>query len=81
MTIFLTNYSYDYIDSMFVGIVLPIQDLSQVLMERSTVMNSVLGSGERLDQLELSESQRDQHRALHSLTQILYTHLQQVSIV
>ncbi|CAB3249536.1 unnamed protein product [Arctia plantaginis] len=53
-------------------------DLSQVLMERSTVMNSVLGSGDRLEQIELTEVQKAQHKALHSLTQILYTHLQRI---
>lgn len=48
-------------------------------MERSTVMNSVLGNGDRQEQVELTEVQKAQHKALHSLTQILYTHLQRVS--
>ncbi|XP_075983075.1 integrator complex subunit 1 [Anticarsia gemmatalis] len=55
-------------------------DLSQVLMERSTVMNSVLGSGERVEQ-ELGDLQRAQHKALHALTFILYTHLQKARAV
>ncbi|CAD0204094.1 unnamed protein product [Chrysodeixis includens] len=51
-------------------------DLSQVIMERSTVMNSVLGTGERAD--EMLEPQLAQHRALHALTQIMYDYLQKV---
>ncbi|XP_013170475.1 PREDICTED: integrator complex subunit 1 [Papilio xuthus] len=54
-------------------------DLSQVLMERTTVTHCVLppvesreAGGARDDRL------RDQHRALHSLTRILHAHLRQL---
>ncbi|CAH0728666.1 unnamed protein product, partial [Brenthis ino] len=52
-------------------------DLSQVLMERTTVMGYVLPP------VDCTETPRDerllaQHRALHALTTIFYTHLRQV---
>ncbi|XP_045502451.1 integrator complex subunit 1 [Colias croceus] len=46
-------------------------DLSQVLMERTTVMAHVLPA-------ERAERCAARHRALHSATTILYTHLRQV---
>ncbi|XP_047033673.1 integrator complex subunit 1 isoform X1 [Helicoverpa zea] len=51
-------------------------DLSQVLMERATVMGSVVGTGDRPD--EPTEPQHAQHRALYSVTKILYEYLQKV---
>ncbi|CAK1547521.1 unnamed protein product [Leptosia nina] len=47
-------------------------DLSQVLMERTTVIGHVLPATERRG------DQRAHHRALHAATTILYTHLRQV---
>ncbi|XP_045530676.1 integrator complex subunit 1 [Pieris brassicae] len=47
-------------------------DLSQVLMERTTVIGHVLPAAER------RSDQRAHHRALHAATTILYTHLRQV---
>ncbi|KAF9809760.1 hypothetical protein SFRURICE_000241 [Spodoptera frugiperda] len=61
-------------------------DLSQVIMERAQVMGNVLGTGERAEHdmhdaqdPNVHELQRAQHRALYSLTKILYDYLQKGS--
>ncbi|KAJ0173426.1 hypothetical protein K1T71_010575 [Dendrolimus kikuchii] len=56
-------------------------DLSQVVMERTSVMASVLGSGELRERMELQQLQLAQHKALHAVTQIMYAHLQKVRAV
>ncbi|CAH1637956.1 unnamed protein product [Spodoptera littoralis] len=60
-------------------------DLGQVIMERAQVMGNVLGTGERTEHdvhdahdTNVHELQRAQHRALYSLTKILYDYLQKL---
>lgn len=52
-------------------------DLGQVLVERVTVMSSVLGKGSR-GETDMGPVSTYQHKALYALTSILYTHLQKI---
>ncbi|KAJ2944701.1 hypothetical protein O0L34_g4058 [Tuta absoluta] len=53
-----------------------VQDLSQVLMERTTVMGWVLPPAEM--RAPPVEPKPDQHQTLHDLTEILYQHMQKL---
>ncbi|KAI5634588.1 integrator complex subunit 1 [Phthorimaea operculella] len=53
-----------------------VQDLSQVLMERTTVMGWVLPPAEMRS--PPVEPKPEQHKTLHALTQILYQHMQKL---
>ncbi|XP_037876176.1 integrator complex subunit 1 isoform X3 [Bombyx mori] len=65
---FLASYAAKTPHKLHTEIVL---DLCQVLMERSTVMNSVLGGAS-------GPSHPEQHRTLLALTSLFYDHLQKV---